>query len=522
MSGPSASPVRPGGVRVAVVGSGPAGAYAAAQLLATRDAAIEVHVFDRLPTPWGLVRAGVAPDHPKIKSVTRVFERTAQLPGFHFHGNVEVGRDVSHDELLGHFHAVLYATGAPGDRRLGIPGEELAGSHPATEFVGWYNGHPDAAGNRFDLSARRAVVVGNGNVALDVARMLALTTDELVRTDIADHALEALAGSRVEEIVVLGRRGPADATFTTPELRELGRLADCDVVVDPADLAGGAVGGTDEPFGARVGDNLEVLAGYAAREAAGHRRRIVLRFRVSPIELAGSGRVTSVRIGHNELVAPASGPPVAVPTGRVSSLDAGLVLRSVGYLGRGVPGVPFDEGTARIGNDGGRVLDPVSGGPLPGIYTAGWIKRGPSGVIGTNKKCAQETVSLLVEDLLADRLDIRSPAPAEHLLEELGRRGVDVVSHAGWAAIDAHEQALGQLLSRPRVKLVHRDQLLSRAASEARDSGARGAGSAAGAASVLDTPFTASNQLTSARNVQKNVVSVPGRVVSACATKPDT
>ncbi|WP_300009230.1 FAD-dependent oxidoreductase [Pseudonocardia sp.] len=449
---------------MAVVGSGPAGAFAAAQLLATPGAAIEVHVFDRLPTPWGLVRAGVAPDHPKIKSVTRVFERNALLPGFHLHGNVHVGRDVSHDELVGHFHAVLYATGAPDDRRLGVPGEELAGSHSATEFVGWYNGHPDVAGAHFDLSARRAVVVGNGNVALDVVRMLALDTDELARTDIADAALDALAASRVEEIVVLGRRGPADAAFTTPELRELGRIADCEVVVDPADLAADAVGGTGGSFGPRVADNLEVLAEYAARRPAGTRRRIVLRFRVFPVELTGTGRVTGVRLGHNELVGPAGGPSVPVPTGRLSVVDAGLVLRSIGYVGRAVPGVPFDAATGRIDNVRGRVRDPVSGTPLPGVYTAGWIKRGPSGVIGTNKKCAQETVSLLVEDLVAGRLHGRSPDPAERLLDRLGRRGVEVVSREGWSAIDAHERALGEPLSRPRVKLVHLDALLSRAA----------------------------------------------------------
>jgi ferredoxin--NADP+ reductase len=508
-SSPRTADAGAGGVRVAVVGSGPAGAYAAAQLLAIREPAVEVHVFDRLATPWGLVRAGVAPDHPKIKSVTRVFERTAQLPGFHFLGNVRVGVDVSHDELLGHYHAVLYATGAPGDRRLGIPGEELAGSHPATGFVSWYNGHPDAADTRFDLSVRRAVVVGNGNVALDVARMLALTPDELARTDIADHALEALAASQVEEIVVLGRRGPADAAFTTPELRELGRLADCDVVVDPADLADGAVGGTGPGLAPRVADNLDVLAGYAAHEPAGHRRRIVLRFRASPLELTGNGRVQGVRVGRNELIGTPGGPSVAVPTGRVESIDAGLVLRSIGYVGRPVPGLPFDGGTTRIGNDRGRVLDPVSGDPLRGVYTAGWIKRGPSGVIGTNKKCAQETVSLLVEDLAAGRLARRSPAPAENLLEKLARRGVDVVQYAGWAAIDAHEQALGRPLSRPRVKVVRHEQLLSLA------------GRGAGTTSVNSVSSSALDQLTSAYHMHKNGNSKPP-MAPARTTTPKT
>src|SRR4051794_9418193 len=273
-------------LRVAIVGAGPAGFYAAGSLL--KEANAEVELFDRLPTPWGLVRAGVAPDHPEIKSVSRVYERTASLPGFRFHGNVDVGRDITHEELMAHHHAVIYAHGAAGDRRLGIAGEDLPGSHAATEFVAWYNGHPDACDARFDLSGPRAVVVGNGNVALDVARMLVLTRDELAATDVADHALEALAESGIEEIVVLGRRGPAQAAYTNPELLELGELTDADVVVDPRETELDALSRAwleSERSSATARRNAEIVAEYARRATNGRRKRVVLRFLASPTEI---------------------------------------------------------------------------------------------------------------------------------------------------------------------------------------------------------------------------------------------
>ncbi|HEY8583565.1 MAG TPA: FAD-dependent oxidoreductase [Capillimicrobium sp.] len=454
-------------LRVAIVGSGPAGFYAAGQLLAAKELAVEVDMFDRLATPWGLVRAGVAPDHPKIKSVTRVYEKTAKKDGFRFHGNVEIGKDVMHDELAGAFHAVLYAIGAPTDRKLGIPGEDLPGSHAATEFVAWYNGHPDYADHEFDLTPRTAVVIGNGNVALDVARMLALTPGELETTDTADHALEALEASQVEEIVVLGRRGPAQAAYTNPELRELGELADCDIIVDPADVVLDPVSQAHiESDAADVTEkrNVEIVTDYAQRAATGKRKRIVLRFLASPVEIVGTDRVEGVRIVRNELVDAGGGRLAANPTGEQELIECGLVLRSIGYRGTPIPGVPFDDGRATIHNVGGRVTREGTEEPVPGVYTAGWIKRGPSGVIGTNKKDAQETVDALLADLAAGAL----PQPAGDgaaLLETLTERGVDVVDYAGWEAIDLHERTTGEPLGRPRVKLVRREHHLHHASS---------------------------------------------------------
>jgi ferredoxin--NADP+ reductase len=454
-----------GVTRVAVVGAGPAGFYTTEKLLKATDVEIEVELFDRLPTPWGLVRAGVAPDHPKIKAVSRVYEKTAALPGFRFHGNVEVGRDVTHDELLAHHHAVVYAHGASGDRRLGIAGEDLSGSHAATEFVAWYNGHPDACEAAFDLSARRAVVVGNGNVALDVARMLVLTRDELAVTDIADHALAALAASSIEEVVVLGRRGPAQAAYTTPELRELGELVDADVVVDPGDaelddhsrtwLDGDEADGTSRR-------NVEVVGEYARRRPSGKPKRVVLRFLASPVEILGDGRVEAIRVARNELVAD-GGALRARPTGEVETLECGLVLRSIGYRGTPIVGVPFDDRSSTVANEGGRVIDPEMGEPLPGVYTAGWIKRGPSGVIGTNKKCATDTVAQVLADLGAGRLP--EPGGGSAALDELlDERAPARVGYAEWERIDEHERRAGERVGRPRVKLTRLSDLLEHAA----------------------------------------------------------
>jgi ferredoxin--NADP+ reductase len=451
-------------LRVAIVGSGPAGFYAAGQLLASSDPVVKVDLFDRLMTPWGLVRFGVAPDHPKIKSVTRVFEKTARLPGFSFHGNVDVGTDVTHDQLAAAYHAVLYAVGTPGDRRLGIAGEDLPGSESATEFVAWYNGHPDYADMDFDLSCKRAVVIGNGNVALDVARMLALSVDELQVTDIADHSIELLRDSNVEEIVVLGRRGPAQAAFTNPELRELADLELADVIVDPADLrldpaSASALAEAD----ATTQRNVETLAEYAALTPAGKPRRIVLRFLTSPVAIEGTDKVEAVVVERNELVQEEDGSLKARPTGQTERIETGLVLRAVGYVGKPLPGVPFDDRRKTVLNQGGRVLDPATNAPIPGLYAAGWIKRGPSGVIGTNKKCAQETTACLLEDHAAGLLPEPTDTP-EALLQRLRDGGLDVIDYSGWEAIDAHERALGEPAGRPRVKLVRRDEQLKRAA----------------------------------------------------------
>ncbi|HZT53363.1 MAG TPA: FAD-dependent oxidoreductase, partial [Gaiellaceae bacterium] len=349
-------------MRVAVVGSGPAGFYAAGALLAA-EPPVEVDMFERLPTPWGLVRLGVAPDHPKLKTVSRAFERIAEQPGFRFLGNVEVGRDLHHADLVRLYDAVVYAVGAQTDRRLGIPGEDLPGSWAATEFVAWYNGHPDYQQLSFDLDVERAVVIGNGNVALDVARMLALTHAELAPTDATDAAIEAIAASSLREIVVVGRRGPAQASFTTPELQEMGELAGADVVVDPAELEGA------QPRDTNAERNLAVLREFAARPVQGRPRRVVFRFYRSPVAVLGAERVEGVELVRNVLDEHGR----AVPTGERELLECGLVFRSVGYRGVALPGVPFDPRSGTIPNEGGRVA--------PGVYCAGWIKRGPTGVI---------------------------------------------------------------------------------------------------------------------------------------------
>ncbi len=451
-------------IRIAVIGSGPAGFYTAGHLLKDGPETLEVDMIERLPTPWGLVRSGVAPDHPKIKSVTRVYEKTAAHPRFRFFGNVELGRNVSRDELAEHYHAVVYATGSPADRPLGIPGEDLDGSHPATDFVGWYNGHPDYCDHDFDLSASRAVVIGNGNVALDVARMLTLTHDELAVTDIADHALEVLDASNVQEIVVVGRRGPAQAAFTNPELLELGELADADVIVDSEELER-ALAVEDPNMDPTSQRNVSVLRDYAGRAPTGKGKRVVLRFLLSPTELIGDGNgVRTVVMAHNALHAGEDGRLRAEPTGETEELDAGLVMRAIGYRGIALPGVPFDDRSATIPNEGGRVV--THDGPQLGEYAVGWIKRGPSGVIGTNKKDAQETVDALLEDLVADKhLQPAEPDP-EAIESLLAERVPTLVTYEGWSEIDRHEQSLGEPHGRPRVKLTRIDELLRVAAGE--------------------------------------------------------
>ena len=444
-------------LRVAVVGSGPAGFYATGQLLA-HDPSVQVDLFDRLPTPWGLVRLGVAPDHPNIKAVSRVFERIAQRPGFRFFGNVEIGRDLAHDELARLYDAIVYAVGSQTDRRMGIPGEDLPGSWPATAFVAWYNAHPDFHRVPFDLSSHRAVVIGNGNVAVDVARMLALTSDELAPTDTADDAIAAIIAAGIEEIVVLGRRGPAQAAFTTPELIELTELAGADLIVDPGDLELDPVSAAAlEDDTALARRNLEVLREAAAGVPAGKPKRVVLRFCVSPVAIQGDTAVEAIEIVHNDLVADEQGRIAAVPTERTEVIPCGLVLRSVGDQGVAIPGVPFDEKRATMPNRAGRVLD-GAGEVVPGLYCAGWIKRGPSGVIGTNKKDANETVDLLLEDASAGLLGREDDSDVADLLAE---RGVTPVTHDGWLAIDAHERAAGELQGRPRVKLAEWAELLA-------------------------------------------------------------
>jgi ferredoxin--NADP+ reductase len=440
-------------LKVAIIGSGPAGFYAADALLRSEEPPVEVDMLDRLPTPWGLVRLGVAPDHENIKAVSRAFEKTAARPGFRFFGNVEVGSTVSHEELLRLYDAVVYTVGAQTDRRLGIPGEDLPGSWPATAFVAWYNGHPDFQDLPFDLGTERVVVIGNGNVAIDCARMLALTEEELAPTDTVETAAEAIVASPVREIVMLGRRGPVQAAFTPPELKELGELAGAEPVVDPADLRLDAASERElEADRERARRNFELLQEYAARAAEGKPRRIVLRFLASPVAILGEERVEAVEVVRNELVEE-GGRLVARPTGETEVIPCGLVLRSVGYKGVALPGVPFDERTGTIPNEAGRVEGAER------TYVAGWIKRGPSGVIGTNKKDAAETVALLLDDARAGKLARDgSTHGLEALLEE---KGVRYVGYEGWQAIDAAERAAGEPRSRPRVKLTSWEALLS-------------------------------------------------------------
>jgi ferredoxin--NADP+ reductase len=438
-------------LRVAVVGSGPAGFYAADALLRSDDPPVEVDLIDRLPTPWGLVRLGVAPDHENIKAVSRAFEKTAARPGFRFFGNVEVGSTVSHAELVELYDAVVYTVGAQTDRRLEIPGEDLPGSFAATEFVAWYNGHPDFQDREFDLSHERAIVIGNGNVAIDCARMLALTPEELATTDTTHDAIEAIVGAGVREIVMLGRRGPVQAAFTPPELKELGELAGAEPVVDPADLRLDPASEAElEADRERARRNFDLLEGYAAHAPEGKQRRIVLRFLVSPIAIVGDDRVEGVEVVRNELVEE-DGRIVARPTGETEVIPAGIVLRSVGYKGVALPGVPFDARRGTIPNDRGRVAGAER------TYVAGWIKRGPSGVIGTNKKDAVETVDLLLEDARAGRLERPEQGDLGDLLDEMGAHFVE---YTGWQAIDAAERGAGEPLGRPRVKLTAWEKLL--------------------------------------------------------------
>ena len=454
-------------LRVAIVGSGPSGFYAAGHLLKSKshpDLNVQVDVYDRLPTPWGLVRGGVAPDHPNIKAVSRVYEKTAAHPEFRFFGNVEYGTQLTHDDLHARYHAIIYAVGAQTDRRMGIPGEDLPGSWAATEFVAWYNGHPDYCDLEFDLDCERAVVVGNGNVAADVARMLALTREELAQTDVADHALDVLAESAIREIVVLGRRGPAQAAFTNPELLELGEMTDADVYVDPRDMEVDPLSRAwleSEAASSTQRKNVEILTGYAGRAPEGKRRRIVLRFLVSPLELLGTERVEGIRICRNELRDEGTGLR-ACSTDTIEELDCGIVFRSIGYRGTPVQGLPFDEAGGTIPHEAGRILD-EQGAQLRGDYVVGWIKRGPTGIIGTNKRDAQETVDELFEDLDAGRLNEPADPSREALEELLAERAPEHVTYSGWEAIDAAEKAAGEPHGRPRVKLTRTEDLLDAA-----------------------------------------------------------
>jgi ferredoxin--NADP+ reductase len=449
--------------RVAIVGAGPAGAFAADRLLRRRGG-VEIDLFERLPTPWGLLRGGVAPDHQEIKRLDDTFERETLARGCRLFANVEVGVDISHAELMRHYDAVIYATGAQTDKSLGIPGEDLPGSWAATQFVAWYNGHPDFRDLRFDLSSPRAVVIGNGNVAADVTRMLTRSPAELERTDVADHALEALRESRIEEVVVLGRRGPAQVAFTSSELRELGHIDGVDLVVDPheAELDPLSLRWMSERGTFTVRKNVELLHEFAARKPSGGARRIVLRFLRSPAEIRGDGRVEAIDVRRNRIVQTDDGALRAEPLDELETIECGLVLRSVGYRAVPIPDVPFDERFAVLPNREGRVLGPDSE-PLRGVYVVGWIKRGPTGILGTNKRDADETVARLADDLDAGALPAPPEPGREAIAALLDERKPDLVTAEGWHAIDGRERQRGRELRRPRVKLAARDELLAAA-----------------------------------------------------------
>lgn len=444
------TPERP--LRVAIVGSGPSGFYAANALLKA-EAASEVDLFDKLPTPFGLVRGGVAPDHQKIKTVTRAYDKIASEACFRFFGNVRVGVDVTPLDLTSHYDAVIWAVGAESDARLNIDGEDLAGSTSATAFVGWYNGHPDFQHQQFDLSTEAVVVVGVGNVAMDVTRVLVKSPDALASTDIADHALAVLRGSAVREVHVLGRRGAVQASFSPQEIREIGELDGVDLIVDPADLE---LDEASAAWLAQSGDknverNLDYLRERALAGPTGAPRRVVLHLNTSPIAIHGvDGRVSSVTLGRNRLEGQ-DGRVIARDAGGRVEQPCGLVLRAVGYRGVPIAGVPFDERRGRIANEDGRVVS-APGQAMPGQYVVGWAKRGPSGLIGTNRGDSQSVVGLLLEDLVG-QMPATTGTPAA-LRATLAERGVRIVSYADWQRLDALECSEGAACGKVRQKLA--------------------------------------------------------------------
>jgi ferredoxin--NADP+ reductase len=442
-------------LRIAVIGAGPAGFYAAETLLKQRDLVLTIDLFNRFPTPFGLVRDGVAPDHQSIKAVVRVFDKILADPRVRFFGNVTYGVDIHHQELKQFYDQIVYAVGAQADRRMGIAGEVLPNTFPALSFVGWYNGHPDYRDLPIDLSGARAVVVGNGNVAMDVTRMLVLSQQTLLKTDIADHALEKLRESKIREVVVLGRRGAAQAAFTTPEIKELGQLEGVDVIVDPYNIELDPASLVDIESDRTARANLECLRGYAARTEHTAPRRISMRFLASPVEIVGvNGQMRAVRIEHNELVVDSNGGLRSKGTGTFELIEADLVLRSIGYRTVPIEGVPFDHATSTINNIAGQVVHPNTGEVMPGEYVVGWAKRGPTGLIGNNKPDSAATVVSMLDDLpmlqgISDVL--RDPSQVVAFLCE---RGIDYVTYQDWKILDKYEVASGTFQGRPRVKVT--------------------------------------------------------------------
>lgn len=452
-------------LRVAIVGAGPSGFYVAEHLLNQEELVVEIDMLERLPTPYGLVRGGVAPDHQKIKAVSATYDKIAAHPRFRYYGHVEYGTHLSLDDLRGLYHQIVFTTGAPTDNRMDIPGEDLAGSYPATIFVAWYNGHPDYRDLQFDFSGERVAIVGVGNVAVDVARILCRTPEELAKTDIADYALAALRESRIKEVTMLGRRGPAQAAFTNPELRELGQLPGADLIVRPDeaaldDLSQAAVdSGSDRAAGRKVA----MLQDFAARQPEGKARRLAIRFLVSPAALYGDadGRLTAMQLVKNELYATDSGTLRPRATDQFEELPVDMVFRSVGYRGVPLPDVPFDERRGVIANAEGRVLETDGQESLTGIYASGWIKRGPTGVIGTNKPDALQTVKCMVADVADGRVLQPSGATAEAAAQLVRQRQPAFFSYADWLHLNKVEVSKGKEIGAPRVKFTRVDEMLA-------------------------------------------------------------
>ncbi|MBI3012483.1 MAG: FAD-dependent oxidoreductase [Elusimicrobia bacterium] len=451
-------------LRVAILGSGPSGFYAAESLLSQTSVPVQVDMFERLPTPFGLVRGGVAPDHQKIKTVSLIYEKTAQRTGFRFFGNVEFGKDVFLPELKKIYGALIFAVGAKSDRKMGIPGENLNGSVPATDFVGWYNGHPDYSHLKFDLSVERVAVVGNGNVAMDVTRILAVDPRHLEQTDIAGYALESLKKSRVKEILLLGRRGIAQAAFTNPEIRELCELPGSDLIVDPNEvqldplsqefLSSGQASNAAK-------NNVQILQNHSKLQLKNQSKKIVVRFLVSPTEIFGQdGNVSAVQLEKNRLYKEKDGSLRPKGTGQYETLPVGLALRSVGYKGLPLQDVPYDEKSGTIPNLSGRVISPETKSPLTGLYAVGWAKRGPSGVIGTNKPDSHATVEKVLEDARTNLLSVSPPSNADDILSLLQNKKVRVLNYADWKKIDSLEIQNGKSKGKSREKFTTIPEML--------------------------------------------------------------
>ncbi|NWJ48329.1 MAG: FAD-dependent oxidoreductase [Chloroflexi bacterium] len=448
-------------LRVAIIGAGPAGFYATEALFKTSGLVVQVDMFNRFPTPYGLVREGVAPDHQSIKAVTRIYDKTAENPNFRYFGNVTLGKDVTHADLKKYYDQIIYAVGAQSDRKMGIPGEDLENSYPATVFVGWYNAHPDYCDLEFDLSCERVAVVGNGNVAMDVARILVTEPDELAKTDIADYTIEKLRQSKVKEVILLGRRGPVQAAFTHPELKEFGELPNVTVVIDPAALELDEHSAAALPSDKSATKNVETMRQYATNPHVKGDRKVEFRYLVSPVEVIGKdGKVAAVKIEKNRLEKGADGSIKAVGTGEYETLEVGMIFRSVGYKGAPLADVPFDSKSGIIPNVAGRVTESAGGAVVAGEYVVGWAKRGPSGIIGTNKPDSAATVVSAVQDVseldgIAD--ENRNPVLIENLLQE---RGIKYVTYADWHVINKAEIARGEQKGSPRVKFYRVPDML--------------------------------------------------------------